>query len=406
MRLHPAARQPSSRQVRSAALRGLSRRLAARGLPVLPWRRAVVGVAVAAGLAGDQDPGHRPVTSQPPTRLRIQRPRPPTSPPRLPGRPSKLSRSTVTISWGRTPPVWGSRPPSKPRRANSASASARRWPPLRVSWASPGGPRLQRRHQALTGLGLQQPVDGHHAVPGRGQPHPPPRMTPLPAVSPLRVSDQLQMTKDPPQPRRVQATAASTSTGSAGDGRGRAAPGCRGPAPQHGPRRSLRRSRPGRSRPAAPGTRPGRSGPAAGRPAPKRSRLRSQPRSTQPAGLAQPRQRPGHRRPPAPAASGPPAGPPAAATPSLLGQDGIGHPVQVLGRQPVHDRCQGRQVVRLARPPAGSTGWSNVCSSPWRQPIQAPPKGKHQHPNWGQLPAPPHQAKQQKGHTGFILPTW
>ena len=41
-------------------------------------------------------------------------------------RPSRLSRSTVTVSCGRTPPVWGSRPPSKARRASSARASARR----------------------------------------------------------------------------------------------------------------------------------------------------------------------------------------------------------------------------------------------------------------------------------------
>ena len=93
----------------------------------------VVGVAMAVGTAGDQDPGHRPITGQPPARLRVQRPTPPTSPPTAWWRPRRLSRSTVTANWGRTPPAWGSRPPARARRANSASASARRWLPLRGS---------------------------------------------------------------------------------------------------------------------------------------------------------------------------------------------------------------------------------------------------------------------------------
>jgi hypothetical protein len=36
------------------------------------------------------------------------------SPPRLPGPTMRLSRSTSTVSWGRTPPAWGSRPPPGP----------------------------------------------------------------------------------------------------------------------------------------------------------------------------------------------------------------------------------------------------------------------------------------------------
>ena len=44
--------------------------------------RVAEAVAVSAGVAADQDPGDRPITGQPPTRLRIQRPHPPTSPPR------------------------------------------------------------------------------------------------------------------------------------------------------------------------------------------------------------------------------------------------------------------------------------------------------------------------------------
>ncbi len=62
----------------------------------------------------------------------------PTSPPTAPGRPRRLSRSTITLSCGRTPPAWGSRPPSRARRASSVRASALRWLPLRVSVASAG----------------------------------------------------------------------------------------------------------------------------------------------------------------------------------------------------------------------------------------------------------------------------
>jgi hypothetical protein len=102
----------------------------------------VVAAGVVAGVgpvAGDQDPGDGAVAGQPPAGLRVQRggPTPPASPPR-PGWPRRLSRSTVTVSWGRTPPVCGSRPLSRLRRANSARASARRCPAVRVSWASWG----------------------------------------------------------------------------------------------------------------------------------------------------------------------------------------------------------------------------------------------------------------------------
>ena len=65
-------------------------------------------------------------------------PTPPTSPPTAWCRPRRLSRSTVTVSCGRTPPLWGSRPPSNARRANSVRASALRWLPLRLSLASAG----------------------------------------------------------------------------------------------------------------------------------------------------------------------------------------------------------------------------------------------------------------------------
>jgi hypothetical protein len=55
-------------------------------------------VGVVGGVAGDQDPGQGAVTGQPPTRLRIQRPGQPASPPTAPAWPRRLASSTVTVS--------------------------------------------------------------------------------------------------------------------------------------------------------------------------------------------------------------------------------------------------------------------------------------------------------------------
>jgi hypothetical protein len=59
----------------------------------------VLAARVAAGLAGDQHPGQRPITSQPPTPLRPQRPHPADLTPNPPQPPRRLSRSTVTVNW-------------------------------------------------------------------------------------------------------------------------------------------------------------------------------------------------------------------------------------------------------------------------------------------------------------------
>jgi len=134
------ARVPGQRSLIPA--RGLSHRslVAARGLGRRSFvgAGAVVGVAVAAGVAGDEDPGQRPVTSQPPTRLRIQRPHPATLPPEA----ARAANQAVQVhrhhQLRADPAGLGQPPPSKLRRANSASASARRWPPLRASSASAG----------------------------------------------------------------------------------------------------------------------------------------------------------------------------------------------------------------------------------------------------------------------------
>ena len=83
----------------------------------------------------------------------------------------RLSRSTITVSWGRTPPVWGRWPASRLRRASSVRASARRWLPLRWSSALAGRARGSRAEdQGLASLGLQEAVHRDHVVQGGGQP--------------------------------------------------------------------------------------------------------------------------------------------------------------------------------------------------------------------------------------------
>jgi len=97
---------------------------------------------------------------------------PDASSPTPPGWPSRLSRSTVTVSWGRTPPTFGSRPPSKVRRASSVRASAVRWRPLRGSLRRRGGPGVPG---PPAGCGRPRPPGVRRwrpCLPRSGQPHP------------------------------------------------------------------------------------------------------------------------------------------------------------------------------------------------------------------------------------------
>jgi hypothetical protein len=106
----------------------------------------VVGLEVTAGLAGDQDSGHRPVTSEPWAGLGSSGPVQPASPP-----PDRMGVAEEAVQvhghaqLGRTPPVWGSRPPSKLRGGNSPRASGWGWRPLLVSVASAGRANGSRR---------------------------------------------------------------------------------------------------------------------------------------------------------------------------------------------------------------------------------------------------------------------
>ena len=96
---------------------------------------------------------------------------------------------------------------------------------------------------------------------------------------------------------------------------------------------------------------------------------------------------PGRPGRPAPAASGLPGGPPAAAGPGPVrpephptARTGPGQPAGRPTRPGPSTHRLGRSHSRPTPSSDGCrSGWSNVCSSPWGQPIKPPLEGKH-HP--------------------------
>jgi hypothetical protein len=60
-----------------------------------------------------------------------------------------------------------------------------------------------------------------------------------------------------------------------------------------------------------------------------------------------------------------------------LGPDPDSQPGQVSGGQAIHRCRECRQVVQRAPRGAGPRAHTNTCSSPWRQPINPTPQGKH-----------------------------
>jgi len=165
----------------------------------------VVVLVVVGGVAGDQDPGHRPVTAQPPTRLGIQ-----GSGLGVAAHRAGAALQAVQVHQHRQ---LGPDPTSLGEAAalqltagqlgqgiGGALAAA-----AVVLGAVGAGQGFQGGQQGLAGLGLQQPVDDHHALEGGGQPHPPILMAPLGAVAlALWVGHQPQMPQEPPQPGWVQ----------------------------------------------------------------------------------------------------------------------------------------------------------------------------------------------------------
>src|SRR5215207_2749731 len=134
-------------------------------------RRSLVGAGVVAGmvagLAGDQDPGHGPSTGQPPAGLWVQRP----GPAGLATHRAGVAQEAVQVhghrQLGPDPTGLG-----QPTGLQVAAGQLGQGISLAVA-ATPGiggvgraGQRLQGRHELLAGLGLQQPIDRHHALNG------------------------------------------------------------------------------------------------------------------------------------------------------------------------------------------------------------------------------------------------
>ena len=305
----------------------------------------------------------------------------PASPPRPPGWPSRLSRSTVTSSWGRTPPLWGSRPASRLRRASSARASARRWPPLRASSALAG------RASGSSAASRVWPASGSNS--------------PSTATMPSQVGDSHSPAADGAvRPGRRRPRGRRPGTGgrrpaAAGAGPaggpprpapvrprrrgGRAGPGCRGQHAGRGPGRWLAvgQGLGGRGQGTAEQGPGGPHQAAAAAPAPIRSRARSQP-AVEPAWMpcsapAAPRASTAASSPshwPSRRSSQPPQ------VQDPVGPGGVGQPVQVLGGQLVDRGRQRRQPVR----PAG-----RMCVRVHGGNLSTPhPEHKHQPQIWGQ----------------------
>ena len=178
----------------------------------------VAGVVVARVLAGDQHPGHRPVTRQSSAGLGVQRPGPADLPTHRPG----VAKQAVQVhdhAQLRADPTGLGQPPTLQAAAGQlgqgisvALAAA-----AGVVGVGRAGQRFQGGQQGLAGLGFQQPIDGDHALEGRGQPQPAAVHDGAPGRDPRRQGRRPGA--GGPRSRRSRPgssrRAASTSTGSA-----------------------------------------------------------------------------------------------------------------------------------------------------------------------------------------------
>ncbi len=170
----------------------------------LPGAGVLVGVVLAGVLAGDHDrgspPHHKPAAGTPRGPGRPSRPLLPAC-----GWPSRLSKSTVTVSWGRTPPIWGAdRPPggggpARPehRRCVGCHCGCRGrrlgGPTVPGRPADSGRPRAPTAHPPRPCRQRSGPATtpgGHDAAPDRS--------------GAVGVGDLEQVPHDPPQPAWVQ----------------------------------------------------------------------------------------------------------------------------------------------------------------------------------------------------------
>jgi hypothetical protein len=161
---------------------------------------------VAGGLAGDQHPGHRPVTSQPPAGLRVQR----AHPPRLPTKAAGAVLEAVQVDGDQQlradPTRLGQLATLKgPAAQLGQGVSVALVGVAGVIGMSGAGQRFQGRLDEVAGFGLQQPLDRHHVIQGWGQPQAPSVIAaPAGGLSPRRVGNVHQIPDGLAQQGRIQ----------------------------------------------------------------------------------------------------------------------------------------------------------------------------------------------------------
>jgi hypothetical protein len=148
---------------------------------------AGLGVGVAVVAAGVVEGGVGPVAWRV-TRTRVtapsqasrRHPQEPTAPPSRPPHPPRPDPGGCPApqhrQLGPDPPAWGSRPALKgPAGQLGQGISPALAAAAGIVGAGRAGQGFQGGQQALAGLGLQQPIQGHHALQGRGRPQAPRR---------------------------------------------------------------------------------------------------------------------------------------------------------------------------------------------------------------------------------------
>ncbi len=156
----PGKAQPPSRTARAAHWAGVTVRFARPTSSGMPAGSVMIRVISAS------QPSRRAVAAD------IGPPKASTAGciPRSPALASRVSRSRITLTCGRTVCPSGRFPPFRARRANSTSASARRWPAERRSLPSVfasghrRGQRVQGGPDDGGGFGVQLPADPGGAV--------------------------------------------------------------------------------------------------------------------------------------------------------------------------------------------------------------------------------------------------
>ena len=157
-------------------------------------------------VAGDQDPGDRAVTGQPPARLRPQR----LTPTHHTAEAARAILESVEIDGDQQLRA----DPTGPRELAGFEVAAGQLdqgisPPLiptpLVLAIGRTGQRIQRGQHDLAALRVQQPLHRDHAIQGRGRPEAPARMTPFGVgVGPVGVGGRGQIADGLAEPGRIE----------------------------------------------------------------------------------------------------------------------------------------------------------------------------------------------------------